>query len=264
MSDQERRAKGRSGRARGEWTTTPRGVVTGETLAFVEPALPEPCSRVLEVGCGEGDLAWRLMDGGRTVVGLDTSAEAVARARALGVDARRVDWMDFRRGEPFDAVLFVRSLHHTADLPAAVAKAAAVLRPGGRVIVEDFAFAEVDAPTAEWIRGLLKVLQAAGRVAAPAGTQAFRLLGEGDALELWFEDHHDIHTAAAMESALARHFRILSRARAPYLYRYLEPCLAPESPEVDVLRQVLAAELRAIALGAVKPLGRRWVADVVE
>lgn len=32
--------------------TTPREVVTGETLAFVEPALPEPCSRVLEVGCG--------------------------------------------------------------------------------------------------------------------------------------------------------------------------------------------------------------------
>ncbi len=94
------------------------------------------------------------MDGGPTVVGLDTSAEAVARARALGVDARRVDWMDFRCGEPFDAVLFVRSLHHMADLDAAVAKTAECLRSGGRVIVEDFAFAEVDAPTAEWIRSV--------------------------------------------------------------------------------------------------------------
>ena len=262
MTDRENEPESSEGGAvSGRTRTTPRGLVTAETLAFVAPELPEPCSRVLEVGCGEGDLARRLTAPGRAVVGLDTSAEAVARARAAGVDARQVDWLELEDGEPVDAVLFVRSLHHMSDLDAAVAKAAARLRPGGRVIVEDFAFAEVDARTAEWIRSVLRVLEAAGRVAAPADTRAFRLLAEGDALDLWFEDHHDIHPATAMAAALENHFRIRLRAEAPYLYRYVEPCLAPAAAAAGVLREVLEAERRALALGSVQPLGRRFVAE---
>ena len=195
------------------------------------------------------------------MVGLDPSAAAVAKAKALGVDAREVDWLDYADPQPFDALVFGRSLHHMHDLEAAVAKTVGSLGPRGRVIVEDFAFAEGHAATAEWIRSLLRILQAAGRVEAPEGTQASILLHQGEALELWFADHHDIHSAAAMEAALADRYRILERATAPYLYRYLEPCLAPEAANARLLEEVLAAEVRAIANGTIQPLGRRWVAE---
>ncbi len=240
---------------------TPREIVTRQTLTFVESALPEPCARLLEIGCGEGDLALRLAAGGRSVVGLDTSAAAVARARKLGVDAREIDWVEYVDDEPFDVVLFARSLHHMSDLAAAVERTTGFLRPAGRVIVEDFAFSEADAATGEWIRSILLLLQAAGRVSAPAGTQASLLLGAGEPLELWFRDHHHIHSAAAMEMALERHFRILSRVEAPHLYRYLAPCLAPIAEDAGILEQLLEAELRAIAVGIIRPLGRRWVVE---
>lgn len=214
---------------------TPRDLMTAQTLAFVAPALPAPRTRLLEIGCGDGDLALRLAEGGHTVVGLDTSTEAVARAISRGVDALEVDWMDYADDRRFDAVLFVRSLHHMRDLATAVARTTSFLRPRGHVIVEDFAFAEVDEATAEWIRSVLFILQAAGRVAAPVDTQASRLLAEGDPLELWFQEHHDIHSAAAMEAVLGRHYRILSRTEAPYLYRYLEPCLDPTAEDAGIV-----------------------------
>ena len=240
---------------------TPRELVTRQSLAFVEKALPVPCSRLLEIGCGEGDLALSLARDGRSVVGLDTSPAAVTKARDHGVDAHAVDWMGYVSTEPFDAIVFVRSLHHMEDLEAAVDKTVASLRPGGRVIVDDFAFVEVDEATTEWIRSVLRMLKAAGRVDAPGGTQASRLLADGAPLELWFEEHHDIHPAPAMEAALGRHYRIVAKTEAPYLYRYLEPCLTATRRDGELLGELLAAELRAIALGVIRPMGRRFVAE---
>ena len=64
-----------------------------------------------------------------------------------------------------------------------------------------------------------------------------------------------------MEAQLERHYRILSRAKAPYLYRYLEPCLATTAEDAGVLEHLLEAERRAIDLGIIRPLGRRWVGE---
>jgi 2-polyprenyl-3-methyl-5-hydroxy-6-metoxy-1,4-benzoquinol methylase len=59
-------------------------VATSETLAFVQ-AHTHP-SRLLEVGCGGGALASRLMALGYQVVAVDASANAVAEARQRGLD----------------------------------------------------------------------------------------------------------------------------------------------------------------------------------
>ena len=118
------------------------------TLRFLDRVLPQR-SRVLEVGCGRGALAARLQARGLEVTALDVSPEAVAAARALGVHAVAGDFLEFV-AEPFDAVLFSRSLHHIASLPRAVDRAHALLGPGGLVIAEEFAVERMDRQTARY------------------------------------------------------------------------------------------------------------------
>ena len=95
---------------------------------------------VLDVGCGDGGVARALSRRGFTVTGIDPSAAAVARATQRVPAARflcaRAE--DLPAGLPlFDAAIFVNSLHHIpeAAMPAALLQAAAVLRPGGRLVV---------------------------------------------------------------------------------------------------------------------------------
>ena len=97
-------------------------------------------SRVLDVGCGDGTLARYLAAPGRTVTGLDPDAGCILRARRAseGTAGLRFVLTDFEMFEAapgsFDAVLFVASLHHMVAT-AAVEKAAALLSPGGVLLI---------------------------------------------------------------------------------------------------------------------------------
>ena len=91
---------------------------------------------VLEVGVGTGLVAASVAAAGTPVFGVDVSPEMAKRAYArlgprlaLG-DARALPV----RGACVDSVLFVMVLHVVVDVPAALAEAARVLRPGGRVV----------------------------------------------------------------------------------------------------------------------------------
>lgn len=92
--------------------------------------------RILDLGCGQGRMAPPFTGTGNRVVGLDVSQELLAIARRsapdgatfVRADAGSRDWWD---GEPFDGVLAHMSLMDIDDLAAALATAAAVLRPGG-------------------------------------------------------------------------------------------------------------------------------------
>ena len=57
-------------------------------MPVVELLAPKAGERILDVGCGDGFLAQRMQLAGCEVVGIDTSRELVAAARARGVDAR--------------------------------------------------------------------------------------------------------------------------------------------------------------------------------
>lgn len=100
----------------------------------------KPGERVLDLGCGDGALTARVAQTGATVIGLDSSPELVAAARALGLDARLGDAQTLASappGEPpFDAILTNAALHWMPDADAVIRGMAAVLRPGGRVIGE--------------------------------------------------------------------------------------------------------------------------------
>ncbi len=104
-------------------------------------------ARVLEIGCGPGHLASRLVrDHGLDVTGLDLDPAMIERSRARAErlaggprpqfvvgDAAALPFAD---GE-FDLVVSTLSLHHWTDAEGASAEIARVLRPGGRVLVWD-------------------------------------------------------------------------------------------------------------------------------
>jgi ubiquinone/menaquinone biosynthesis C-methylase UbiE len=102
-----------------------------------------PGMRVLDLGCGAGDvsfLAADLVGASGTVVGVDRSPEAsaVARRRALTAGLRNVHFEEAAVGafsgiEPFDMVVGRYVLIHQADPVDFIRTAAALCRPGGVV-----------------------------------------------------------------------------------------------------------------------------------
>jgi ubiquinone/menaquinone biosynthesis C-methylase UbiE len=93
-------------------------------------------ARVLEVGCGTGRLAEALEQRELSRVwAVDASEAMVARARALGINARvaRAEALPFKAGW-FDAVVMRMALH-LADRPRALEQAGRVLAPTGRLAI---------------------------------------------------------------------------------------------------------------------------------
>lgn len=103
--------------------------------------LPEPLTdrRLLDLGCGWGQLSRPLAGRGARVTGVDVSQRLLERARELeaaepaGVeyrhgDATRTDWWD---GRPFDGAVCNMALMDMDDLAAALSTVATVLAPGG-------------------------------------------------------------------------------------------------------------------------------------
>jgi SAM-dependent methyltransferase len=99
--------------------------------------VPPPGHGTLDLGCGEGRVGRRLAEQGHRMVGVDVSALLVALARDAGgydlvleADAAALPFED----ECFDVVVAFMSLQDIDDMQAAVAEAARVLEPGGRIV----------------------------------------------------------------------------------------------------------------------------------
>jgi ubiquinone/menaquinone biosynthesis C-methylase UbiE len=116
---------------------------TGETTAadarvpLVEAVVAAQPTRILEVGCGWGELAeWVGRATGAEVVAVDLSPRMVELARERGVDAQvgDVQALPFGDGE-FDVAIAAWMLYHVPDLDRGIAELARVLRLGGRLVV---------------------------------------------------------------------------------------------------------------------------------
>ena len=97
--------------------------------------------RVLDIGCGAGLLCEPLTRLGAQVIGIDPSATNIAAARLhadrghLSIDYRctTVEAIDVR--ERFDIVLAMEVVEHVADVGAFITRCAAMLKPGGLMVV---------------------------------------------------------------------------------------------------------------------------------
>ena len=76
--------------------------------------------RILDLGCGTGELTLVLQQRGCEVVGVDLSPEMVAKAREKGVDARVMDGHAMTFEDEFDAVFSNAALHWMSDDPGRV------------------------------------------------------------------------------------------------------------------------------------------------
>src|SRR5690606_23708125 len=132
-------------------------------------AAASPGPDVLDVGIGTGIAARQLRAAGCRVRGVEVDARMAAFARDEGFDvdvARFEDWDP--AGRTFDTVVSATTWHWV-DPVAGAAKAARVLRPGGRLAL------------------LWNVFQAPPDVAA-AFTEVHRRVLTGAATELWRQD----------------------------------------------------------------------------
>jgi trans-aconitate methyltransferase len=99
---------------------------------------PQPGERILDVGCGTGQLTAEIARSGAAVTGLDSSPEMLAEARKNYPDITFVpgDAASFRFPGPFDAVFSNAVLHWVKDAEGAIRSIAQAVRPGGRFIAE--------------------------------------------------------------------------------------------------------------------------------
>ncbi len=257
---------------------TPLELDTDDVLAFVVAALPPSPATVLEVGAGDGRLAAKLVERGHVVTAIDLDADAVAAARARGVDARRADVLSFEGG-PFDAVLYTRSFHHVWPLEDAVARSRALVAAGGVLVLDELAHDAIDLPSAAWFYDVQALLEETGAL-APDERGQHRHAGHHhphahhghpqasaprNPLERWRDRHgdaheHPLHGGQAMLEALASAFELTPVERGPYLYRYLAERLAPDAHGGRLFHKVRALEQARLDLGLLVPVGRRIVA----
>jgi SAM-dependent methyltransferase len=119
----------------------------GDPLEVLDELVPVYDRDVLDVGCGEGGLTRRLASGQARVTGLDPLASALASARARGEEPAvcspryvqgSAEALPFAEAS-FDVVIFANSLHHvpTDAMDTALTEAARVLRPEGRLFVQE-------------------------------------------------------------------------------------------------------------------------------
>ncbi|HUY95825.1 MAG TPA: class I SAM-dependent methyltransferase, partial [Terracidiphilus sp.] len=103
----------------------------------VEWLAPKAGERILDLGCGDGQLTAKLAATGASVTGVDASLSMVeaARARGIAADHAQAEQLPYPDGA-FDAVFSNAALHWVRGQDAMLAEVRRVLRPGARFVAE--------------------------------------------------------------------------------------------------------------------------------
>ncbi len=105
---------------------------------LLELLAPQPGERILDIGCGTGQLTADIARSGASVIGLDYSDDMLSDARRNFPELTFVsgDAAAFDFAEAFDAVFSNAALHWVKNANGAAASIARALRPGGRFVAE--------------------------------------------------------------------------------------------------------------------------------
>ena len=190
---------------------------------------------MLDIGCGQGELTAALARAGYDALGIDPQAPQGDRFRRLKLE-------DLDETDSFDAAVAAFSLHHISDLDGALDRIAAIVGPGGVLVVDEFGWDRLDDQTLDWLYGQRRALAAAGHGTAPASPDELR--------REWDAEHLGLHGFETLRAALDRRFHELAFVWQPHLYRTLG----------GVATEVLEGAL--IAADAIQALGFRFAGTV--
>ncbi|MBN8760232.1 MAG: hypothetical protein BGO61_12390 [Thiobacillus sp. 65-69] len=114
------------------------GFIIERGRALVDLLDPQAGERILDLGCGTGDIAATIAARGAQVVGVDASPAMIdtARARFPALDFRVADAAALPFETEFDAVFSHAVLHWVLRADDAARAIARALKPGGRFVAE--------------------------------------------------------------------------------------------------------------------------------
>ena len=111
--------------------------VHGLAGGVLEWLAAQPGERILDLGCGDGQLTQKIAAAGASVVGIDASPAMVEAACSRGIAAELGNAEDLPYGESsFDAVFSNAALHWVRGQDAMMREVHRVLKPGGRFVAE--------------------------------------------------------------------------------------------------------------------------------
>lgn len=99
---------------------------------------PKQGERILDLGCGTGQLAHTISLNGADVTGIDKSPDMIAKAQAAYPDLAFAvkDATDFQFDQPFNAIFSNATLHWVNEKEKAIACMYNNLAAGGRLVLE--------------------------------------------------------------------------------------------------------------------------------
>jgi ubiquinone/menaquinone biosynthesis C-methylase UbiE len=223
---------------------------------FVLDQVGPPPARVLEVGCGEGELAHVLARAGCSVTAIDPRAPEGPIFRPVGIK-------EFTDPGPFDHVVASLSLHHIEDLGGALDKILEVLRTGGSLVVVEFAWDRIDEATAEWaLERLPDAALSEEHSWLGRRCQEWESGGRGgnraraDSYSAEWASEEGFHSSRRMRDELRRRFVERCFEWVPYLY----PDLREDVREADESAAIEARAINATGfryVGAITPATER-------
>jgi SAM-dependent methyltransferase len=245
-----------------------------DTYHFVKAALPSSAQRILEVGCGDGYLALELARDGYDVTGIDKSEEIIEvaeRTRAAQADTAGfgkltyycTDVNSWQTAEKsFDVVVMTRTLHHLHDLQGTMNRIGQLLRSGGYVICQDYAYDRLSEQTASWVYSMQRMLYLAGLADEDPALEA----DDAQSIEVlraawWQRAEHRLNRYDEMLQALEHSFQRQSFSWVPYLFVYTGNgiCCVTSEQERALLNFIKGMEQYNIEKGYIQAVGFRYV-----
>lgn len=99
---------------------------------------PKENERILDLGCGSGQLTSKINLFTKEVIGIDKSAEMIADAKSKypNIEFQVADASDFRFNEKFDSIFSNATLHWVNDFKNAIKCMYENLNPNGKIVLE--------------------------------------------------------------------------------------------------------------------------------
>ncbi|MCR8633358.1 methyltransferase domain-containing protein [Paenibacillus radicis (ex Xue et al. 2023)] len=114
------------------------GYVSRLGKGVVELLNPQPNERIIDLGCGTGDLTHVIAQLGASCIGIDESADMVGKARHKypSISFEVMDGHEFRLDKPVDAVFSNAALHWMKQPERVIESVRLALHEGGRFVAE--------------------------------------------------------------------------------------------------------------------------------